>query len=326
MRFARELPREDNTERTERRVMARALAALFGCGATLTLLSLLFPRWRGLNPFGVTVVVCAAYVVCVTLLIVGEHIPRAGFHGFLAAGSVCIGVVVRAGGGDTLSLYSSFYVLVVIYGFHFFSMRAAFAHLMFAASGFLAVLVMTHSPFAGPATLMMVGTNAMAGLIVAFLANRVRSLAYTDQLTGLANRRAWHEALEREVVRADRQRTPLCVAILDLDGLKLVNDLDGHRAGDEAIITTVNRWRRVMRAGDVLARLGGDEFGLLLPDCHQSRALNVMNRIHCSEGGLTASSGLACIVPFESSASFVGRADKALYDAKRAGRNRVVVA
>ena len=97
---------------------------------------------------------------------------------------------------------------------------------------------------------------------VALLARQAR----TDELTALPNRRAWDEAVVREMSRARRTGRPLCLAFLDLDHFKAFNDTYGHQAGDAHLRRAAAAWRRELRAIDVLARYGGEEFGILLPD------------------------------------------------------------
>lgn len=100
----------------------------------------------------------------------------------------------------------------------------------------------------------------------------LETTASIDSLTGLANRRAWDEALEREIARADRDGTPLCVAVLDLDHFKAFNDEHGHRSGYQLLRRCSVMWRGMLRVSDVLARYGGEEFGLCLPQCaHATR-------------------------------------------------------
>jgi diguanylate cyclase (GGDEF)-like protein len=150
--------------------------------------------------------------------------------------------------------------------------------------------------------------------------------ARTDGLTGLPNRRAWEEDLERVLARAARTRAPVSVVLLDLDDFKALNDRHGHRAGDRLLKESVAAWRRVLRGGDEMARYGGDEFALLAPDCPAERAALVAERLRDAVGEGSASFGVAEWDGDESAEQLVHRADQALYAAKSAGRNRVSVA
>lgn len=109
--------------------------------------------------------------------------------------------------------------------------------------------------------------------------NELLQLAETDSLTGLGNRRHWDVALARYVREAEERNEPLTAALIDLDGLKKLNDRRGHAAGDAAIRATADGLRRAIRRGDLAARLGGDEFGLLLPGVGEARAPAVIARI-----------------------------------------------
>lgn len=128
------------------------------------------------------------------------------------------------------------------------------------------------------------------------------------------------------VARARRQPRALCIALLDLDGLKALNDQHGHEAGDRAIAVAATRWRGLIRDGDLLARQGGDEFALMLPDCSSDGAETLLDRIRQSATGLSVSVGLACMGADETAQSIMARADVALYEAKGRGRDQVVCA
>jgi diguanylate cyclase (GGDEF)-like protein len=158
---------------------------------------------------------------------------------------------------------------------------------------------------------------------VALLARQAR----TDELTALPNRRAWDEALEREMARAERTGEPLCLALLDLDHFKAYNDLHGHPAGDAHLRRTAAAWRRELRTIDVLARYGGEEFGVLLPSCEIAEAREVIDRVReATPGGESASAGVVAYDGRESADSLLARADAALYRAKHAGRATTVPA
>ncbi len=144
--------------------------------------------------------------------------------------------------------------------------------------------------------------------------------AQTDALTGLPNRRAWDAQLQR-ALSGDAQ---LVIAMLDFDHFKEFNDTHGHPAGDRLLKETAAAWRDQLRGGDLLARLGGEEFGLLLRNCDAETAVEVTERLrrHVS-GGRTCSAGIAVAAPGEEADVVIARADRALYQAKAGGRDRV---
>lgn len=157
-------------------------------------------------------------------------------------------------------------------------------------------------------------------------------LARRDALTGLPNRRALEEELAREAARAARAGAPLSAVALDVDRFKLVNDRHGHAAGDAVLQAIASRAAAALRGGDVLARVGGEEFVALLPGADLARAVEVAERIRArigaepvgAAGVVTVSLGCAALAPGEDGRSLLARADARLYEAKRAGRDRVV--
>jgi diguanylate cyclase (GGDEF)-like protein/PAS domain S-box-containing protein len=156
---------------------------------------------------------------------------------------------------------------------------------------------------------------------------QVEALARTDALTGLPNRRSWDEAVEREISRAHRYGHPLTLAMVDLDHFKRFNDAHGHSAGDRMLTEVATSWRRVLRTNDVLARYGGEEFAVLLPECEADEAVRLLDRLRAATPrGETCSVGVATCRVDDTSASLGGRADQALYEAKRRGRDRLAVA
>jgi diguanylate cyclase (GGDEF)-like protein len=159
------------------------------------------------------------------------------------------------------------------------------------------------------------------------LAARLERTARTDALTGLPNRRAWDEELEREILHAGRTETPLCVALLDLDYFKQFNDMNGHPAGDSHLKEVASLWRTRLRSADLIARYGGEEFAVLLTatDAHQARQVIETLR-DCVPREETVSAGVAEWDGAESGLELLSRADAALYRAKRKGRDRTVLA
>jgi diguanylate cyclase (GGDEF)-like protein/PAS domain S-box-containing protein len=157
------------------------------------------------------------------------------------------------------------------------------------------------------------------------LLGRVEAMARTDELTGLPNRRAWDEELRRELARAARSGNPVCVVIMDLDHFKRFNDERGHQAGDALLSEAAIAWRVRLRVTDTIARYGGEEFAALLPDCPPGEVVQIVDRLRsATPEGQTCSAGVAYWDGEESPEELVGRADAALYEAKRAGRDRVM--
>jgi len=152
-------------------------------------------------------------------------------------------------------------------------------------------------------------------------------LARKDALTGLANRRAWDEECLLALARARREGYPLSLAILDLDHFKAFNDQQGHQSGDQLLQEVGVIWRRALRQTDLMARYGGEEFAVLLPGCRLEHAMPLINRLRVAvPRGQTCSAGVACWDGSETRESLTARADAALFEAKRRGRNQIVAA
>jgi diguanylate cyclase (GGDEF)-like protein len=165
--------------------------------------------------------------------------------------------------------------------------------------------------------------------------SRVRMLSLTDELTSLPNRRAFIRRLEDEVARVQRYGFPLSFALMDLDHFKQVNDEFGHAAGDEVLRVYSKNILSVFRHHDMVSRYGGEEFAVLLPNTDSDGAIRALNKVkrraaetrwQCNGSASQVpsfSAGVSLYKPGESAAAFIERADKALYRAKRLGRNRV---
>jgi diguanylate cyclase (GGDEF)-like protein/PAS domain S-box-containing protein len=159
------------------------------------------------------------------------------------------------------------------------------------------------------------------------LLGEVQDLARHDALTGLPNRRALSELLPREMARVRRSRSPLCVAIVDIDHFKVYNDTHGHLSGDDLLREAAIAWDSALRAADEIVRFGGEEFLVLLPDTAMEQACEVVERLReATPRGQTCSAGLAIWDFVESTDDLLSRADKALYLAKAGGRNQLAEA
>jgi diguanylate cyclase (GGDEF)-like protein len=158
---------------------------------------------------------------------------------------------------------------------------------------------------------------------------QLAALARTDALTGVANRRTWDHELSRACRAAREQHRRLAVAILDIDHFKTFNDTYGHQAGDELLRTAVTAWSAALPPGGFLARYGGEEFAVLLPDHGVVEAHAIITALRLrTPRGQSFSAGVVERRPDEPAvpADLVAAADKAMYRAKRGGRNRVVMA
>ena len=156
-----------------------------------------------------------------------------------------------------------------------------------------------------------------------------------DPLTGSLNRKGLDEALEREISLSLRSDAPLCVALLDLDNFKVLNDRLGHATGDAALVHLAATARAAMRPQDQLARYGGEEFVIVLPNTALEQGVEAIKRLqreltthyfisNNEHVLITFSAGVAQLAPNETSEQALKRADQAMYLAKRAGKNRVV--
>ena len=155
-------------------------------------------------------------------------------------------------------------------------------------------------------------------------------VAERDMLTPLFNRRYFLSALHQRIARVDRYADRVVLIYVDVDGLKSINDRFGHAAGDFALIETANRLSSAMRDGDVLARIGGDEFGILLDQIDANEARGKMRRFAATisddpvdyDGNriaLSATFGMTMITPGAAAEELIGRAESAMYRAKRGG-------
>ena len=169
------------------------------------------------------------------------------------------------------------------------------------------------------------------------LYRQAQTAALHDKLTGLNNRGAFDDSLKREIDIAQRQHTPMSLLVIDIDHFKAVNDTHGHSGGDNALQLLAKSIMDTMRTSDIAFRYGGEEFTLILSNTDAKAAQLVAERIRIAASqltcvadnknfGFTISLGLAQLNQGEKGASLFDRADQALYQAKKAGRNQTVSA
>jgi diguanylate cyclase (GGDEF)-like protein len=180
------------------------------------------------------------------------------------------------------------------------------------------------------------GDNVAVALYNARLFEQTKALAMTDSLTGVATRRSFFFQAERALERALRSKNPVSVLMADLDHFKDINDRHGHKTGDEMIRQVAESAREVLRRSEIIGRYGGEEFAVILPETDAADALIIAERIRSrvseiivpgDDKSLTISIGVTTRDPdaIESVDAILDEADKALYVAKRLGRNRVHV-
>jgi diguanylate cyclase (GGDEF)-like protein len=159
------------------------------------------------------------------------------------------------------------------------------------------------------------------------LLERMSRLAQLDGLTGIANRRTLDEAVPVEFARARRSGQPLTLVMIDIDHFKRYNDKRGHAAGDALLRTSAQSWAKQLRPTDLNARYGGEEFTLVLPACSADQAGQLVDRLRpLMPDRQTFSAGVAAWDGDETTNELVQRADRALLQAKKRGRNRTTIA
>jgi diguanylate cyclase (GGDEF)-like protein len=247
-----------------------------------------------------------------------------------------VGIADKLSGTDVSLIF--FYLVPIALGTWFVNRRAGFflsvaaAAVSFVADGLYRLDVGdrdVHVPVLAWNGVVQVGTSIALVLVLAALRERLgreKLLARTDALTGIANRRAFFEALNLELERARRHRRPIAMAYVDVDDFKNVNDQLGHAQGDALLVVVAQTLREATRAVDTVARLGGDEFGLLLPETGATDADSLLVRLRAAiledmvRGGwrVGVSIGAATFLTAPGSADeMMARADELMYAAKR---------
>lgn len=313
---------------------------MFAVAALLAPVTLVVPHGPGYDEAGILAVTAIAAGIAIALLATPRPPTGAMVHAIVAAGTLLVGAVIRFTDGLP-NAATLFFVWIVLYAFYFFGLAAAMAHLALVLAIYVALALWTDAPYPLAAhTIATAGTLVGSGVLVAALKRRIEDLlaalvatARTDELTGLPNRRAFNEGLERELARALRTRTPLTLAMLDVDNFKSVNDRLGHPEGDAVLAELSGVLRRSIREIDMPARVGGEEFAALLSATDAGGGEVIAERMRESVRSafaghpvpITASIGLATTTPDDPlpATELMRRADRALYTAKENGRDRV---
>ncbi|MDN3521932.1 GGDEF domain-containing protein [Halomonas ramblicola] len=234
---------------------------------------------------------------------------------------------------------ASLYLLAVVTSALTLGVLATLLEVAAIAACYLLLLQLSGATLMTPANLTLVSTNLAVFLIVGYLtaalvtaiqvSNRMLlDMASQDPLTGLFNRRALTDLSQPIHALAKRSQRPYSVIVIDMDGLKAINDSQGHEAGDRAILDLAQRLKSCARSSDLVARHGGDEFVMLLPDTDADGARHLMQRLLASvvDSGLQFSIGVASYPEHgDQMEHLLAHADHAMYRSKTSGGNRVFV-
>lgn len=257
--------------------------------------------------------------VGMAMLLTRQRAPHWTVHAGLIVGVCCITLSVWAAGPTAESQGPAlFYGFLSAFASAFLVRRQAIAYVTLAGVVHLGALL-THwrEQMAAQWTMNMFAI-AVPCLVIGTLVGRLRRLALHDTLTGLPNRRLLEETLALRVKMAGRDSRPFSIAAIDLDGLKRVNDTEGHAAGDRLLRSAASGWTAALRAGDSLARVGGDEFVLVLFHTELADAKDAVQRLRDSTPQVRFSAGVVCWSgqPID---ELIRRADAGLYAAKKMG-------
>jgi diguanylate cyclase (GGDEF)-like protein len=286
-----------------------------------------------------------ALAVLIAVAVLGRRLPTWAVWalGPLGATLVAVAVATTRAYADSAVLY----VWPAVWTATFFGPCGTIAVVAWIGAMHAAALLALPAGMASPdrwvdvmaaVTVVCAFVRVLAGQREA-LVRRLAAEAREDALTGLLNRRGFEERLSVEVSRAQRDRAGLAVVMLDLDRFKAVNDRDGHEMGDRVLARVGALLLAAVRAGDIAARIGGEEFVLVLPRAGAAEAARLAERVRALSAGpegrasrgvpagaaLTLSVGVAAAVAPADPAVLLEQADRALYAAKAAGRDRVVV-
>jgi diguanylate cyclase (GGDEF)-like protein len=322
--------------RQNRRLMAFTAAAMYGGAAFAGLVESFIPG----GPSFSLVPALAALGLVIVVVVVGPHVPR---RGLVVLGPVGVALIALAlsdtpGAGDGAVLY----MWPVLWTAFFFGRRGAIAIVACIGVSHAGALLMLggDSGYFDRWVDVMVSVSVVAG-VVQLLADRNDELlvrlageARTDKLTGLLNRRGFDERASLELVHAKRENGSIAVAAFDIDYFKRVNDEWGHETGDRVLAGLGAILTSHSRDIDVVARIGGEEFAILLPGATSADAGALAERIRAALAAIDgpdlptvrASAGVAAAVAPANVEELLQAADSALYAAKRAGRNRTVIA
>lgn len=325
-------------------IMGLVAGWLFLAGAPLCVFAMLLPHSPKVDGTAIWIEAGATALLSLPLLIWARRLPRRIYPAAMIVATGVITVTMYFN-GERLGAPSSgtqvYYVWVALYAGYFFNKAEIVVQLAAIAILYAAILSVVHAGSVGPTrwlltVAMVCGCASLVYLLKRRrdqLMDRLHAAARRDALTGIANRQAFDERLGHELAVTRRSGHPTAVVFLDIDNFKQINDRRGHAAGDEVLRTVATVATQSLRETDLVARHGGDEFAAILPGANVQQAYQAAERIRLAV--LDAQSAEAGAVPFTISVGVVDSvdagevvdavvrsADRALYSAKRLGRNR----
>lgn len=294
-----------------------AMAMIYAVGGAMCIFAAAFP----ISPSAPVVL---ARVLGVVLLVAsfmlarfGEKLPPAGLQVAAVAGTLANSVLVANCTTDYGAALNSFaYLWIGIYAGMFFSQRQVRLQCAVIVVACAVSFELSGLPGMVTAWVLVAGASVLASEALARLNSRLRTQLITDPLTGLLNRAGFVAAAERVFSLAGRGGMPVSVALIDLDGFKQVNDLQGHAAGDGLLVELGEAWGQELRGSEVLARLGGDEFALVLAGAGREGADDALHRLR-AVSPVAWSAGVVEWRRGDTLDRAMARADEELYRAKR---------
>lgn len=299
-----------------------------GTGAVLAFTALLvIPGWQVTHKPAIATIGILVAAASALQVVFASHVPIAANHAASLVGTATVAAAqVLAGYPTAIATVGLLYVWVAVFTAVFYSTRAAFVHVGIISAAQVAVVVYLGDPDLIAQVVVTVATCVTATFIVSWLIRDLRRQVSVDPLTGLANRRGLDSAFARAGALCLRERTPLAVAVVDLDGFKAINDALGHAAGDRMLVSCASAWLAVLRPVDVLARTGGDEFTIVMPGCSAAAARRVADRVRAATpDGLACSIGVVIATGDCDRTDILHQADITMYQAKQGSGRKIVV-
>ena len=259
----------------------------------------------------------SALVAAVLIWCLGPRPPHWLLHATIVSGILAITLVIaKAATAVGMVVSATDYMWMAVYTAFFFSRAAARAYLASIAVLFGAALLINSHGVPLDAWIVMTASVIVVSETVGRQSTRLRHEAHTDELTGLLNRKGLAIAAERAFSLADRTGISLTIALLDLDDFKLVNDEEGHAAGDKLLMRLAEAWEDGIQPGDIFARLGGDEFLAVIVGYSDAEAARLFQRMRFSSPA-PWSAGVIKRGKGQDLSTCLAQADNALYQAKR---------